>query len=156
MTIAPTLQQYMDEQRIRYELVPHEPTMSALGSAHAGHIPSDRLAKAVVLNDGGRYKLAVLPASHHLRVSDLRLELGHGIHLATEPEAADVFRDCALGAVPPVGACYGLDVIIDTSLDQQQELYFEGGDHATLVHVSGAEFARLNPGAQHGSFSARG
>jgi Ala-tRNA(Pro) deacylase len=75
--------------------------------------------------------------------------------LASEPEAADVFRDCALGAAPAVGACYGLDVIIDSSVDQQQELYFEGGDHATLVHVNGAEFARLNPGAQHGSFSAR-
>ena len=97
MTIAPTLQKYMDEQGIRYDLVPHEPTLSALGSAHAGHIPSDRLAKAVVLSDGGRYKLAVLPASHHLRLSDLRMELGHEVHLASEPEAADVFRDCALG-----------------------------------------------------------
>jgi Ala-tRNA(Pro) deacylase len=155
MTIAPTLQQYIDEQGIRYDLVPHEPTLSARGSAHAGHIPSDRLAKAVVLNDGGRYKLAVLPASHHLQLSDLRTALGQEVHLASEPEAADVFRDCALGAAPAVGACYGLDVIIDTSIDQQQELYFEGGDHATLVHVSGAEFARLNPQAQHGSFSAR-
>jgi Ala-tRNA(Pro) deacylase len=155
MTIAPTLQQYMDERGIRYDLVPHEPTLSARGSAHAGHIPSDRLAKAVVLNEGGRYRLAVLPASHHLRLSDLRTALGQEVHLATEPEAADVFRDCALGAAPAVGACYGLDVIIDTSIDQQPELYFEGGDHATLVHVSGAEFARLNPQAQHGSFSAR-
>ncbi len=108
-----------------------------------------------MLNDGGRYKLAVLPASHHLQLSDLRTEIGHEIHLATEPEAAEVFPDCALGAVPPVGACYGLGVIIDTSIDQQQELYFEGGDHATLVHVNGAEFAQLNPQAQHGSFSAR-
>jgi Ala-tRNA(Pro) deacylase len=156
MTIAPTLRKYMDEQEIRYELVPHEPTLSSLGSAHAGHIPGDRLAKAVVLNDGGRYKLAVRPASHHLELSDLRAELGHGVHLASEPEAGEVFRDCALGAVPPVGACYGLDVIIDISIDQQQDLYFEGGDHATLVHVNGAEFARLNPGAQHGSFSTRG
>jgi Ala-tRNA(Pro) deacylase len=155
MTIAPTLQQYMDEQGIRYELVPHEPTLSALGSAHAGHIPSDRLAKAVVLSDGGRYTLAVLPASHHLRLSDLRTALGQEVHLASEPEAADVFRDCAPGAAPAVGACYGLDVIVDSSIDQQPELYFEGGDHATLVHVSGAEFARLNPQAQHGSFSAR-
>jgi Ala-tRNA(Pro) deacylase len=108
-----------------------------------------------VLSDGDRYKLAVLPASHHLRLSDLRMEIGDEMHLASEPEAADLFRDCALGAVPAVGACYGLDVIIDTSIDQQQELYFEGGDHATLVHVNGAEFARLNPQAQHGSFSAR-
>jgi Ala-tRNA(Pro) deacylase len=155
MTVAPTLQKYMNEQGFRYDLVSHEPTLSALGSAYAGHIPSDRLAKAVELKEGGRYKLAVLPASHHLQLSDLRTEVGHEIHLATEPEAADAFRDCALGAVPPVGACYGLDVIIDTSIDRQQELYFEGRDHTTLVHVNGAEFARLNLGGQHGSFSAR-
>ena len=155
MTIAPTLQKYMDEQGIRYDLVPHEPTLTALGSAHAGHIPSARLAKAIVLSDGGRYTLAVLPASHHLQLSDLRRELGHEVHLASEPEAADVFRDCALGAVPAVGACYGLDVIIDTSIDQQQELYFEGGDHTALFYVNGAEFTRLNPHTQHGPFGPR-
>jgi Ala-tRNA(Pro) deacylase len=156
MTIARTLQNYLDEHGIRYELVPHEPTMSALGSAHAGRIPSDRLAKGVVLSDGGSYKLAVLPASHHLRLSDLQTELGQELRLASEEEIAEVFRDCDRGAVPPVGSCYGLDVIIDDSIDEQQELYFEGGDHATLVHVTGAEFARLNQQAQHGSFSARG
>src|SRR3954470_10155692 len=80
MTIAPTLQKYMDEQGIRYDLVPHEPTLSALGSAHAGHILSDRLAKAVVLSDGGRCTLAVLLASHHLQLSDLRTALGHEVH----------------------------------------------------------------------------
>ena len=83
------------------------------------------------------------------------MELGQDIHLASEPEVAEVYRDCDRGAVPPVGPCYGLDVIIDTSIDQQPELYFEAGDHATLVHVTGGEFARLNPQAKHGSFSAR-
>jgi Ala-tRNA(Pro) deacylase len=155
MTIAPTLQKYMDERGLRYDLVPHEPTLSALGSAHAGHISGDRLAKGVVLPDGVSYRLAVLPASHHLRLTDLKTELGQDIHLASELEVAEVFRDCERGAVPPVGPCYGLDVIIDTSIDQQPELYFEGGDHATLVHVNGGEFARLNPQAQHGSFSTR-
>jgi Ala-tRNA(Pro) deacylase len=155
VTIAPTLQRYLDDQGVRYDLVPHEPTMSALGSAHASHIPGDRLAKGVVLGDGGVYRLAVLPASHHLRLTDLRIELGQELQLATEPEIAEIFRDCERGAIPAVGACYGLDVIIDTSIEQQPELYFEGGDHATLVHMNSAEFARLNPQAQHGSFSAR-
>jgi Ala-tRNA(Pro) deacylase len=129
--------------------------MSALGSAHAGRIPSDRLAKGVVLRDGGTYKLTVLPASHHLRLTDVTTGHGQEIRLATETEIAEVFRDCDRGAIPPVGPCYGVDVIIDNSINQQQELYFEGGDHATLVHVNGAEFARLNPQAQYGSFSAR-
>ena len=97
MTIAPTLQKYMDEQGIRYDLVPHEPTLSALGSAHAGHIPSARLAKAVVLSDGGRYTLAVLPASHHLRLSDLRRELGHEVRwTSSSTPASTSSKSCIL------------------------------------------------------------
>lgn len=155
MTIAPTLQKYMAERDVRYDLVPHEPAMTSLGTAKAGHIPSDHMAKGIMLSDGQNYMLAVLPASHHLRLSDLKGELGQELHLASEDEVGRVFRDCDRGAIPPVGACYGLDVIIDDSMDRQDDLYFEGGDHTTLVHMKGPDFARLNPQAQHGSFSER-
>ncbi len=155
MTIAPTLQKYMSDRGIGYDLVPHDPAMTSLGTAKAGHIPSESMAKGVMLSDGRHYTLAVLPASHHLRLSDLRMELGHEFRLASEDEVGQVFRDCDRGAIPPVGACYGVDVIIDDSVGRQPDLYFEGGDHSTLVHMKGADFARLNPQAQHGSFSER-
>ena len=76
--------------------------------------------------------------------------------LANEGEVSEVFHDCERGAIPPVGPCYRLDVIVDESIEQQPDLYFEAGDHQTLVHVSQSEFARLNPHARHGRFSAHG
>ncbi len=155
MTISPTLQKYMDDQGIGYDLIPHEPTMSSLKSAQAGHVSSDSVAKGIMLSDGQNYMLAVLPASHHLRLADLRDELGHELHLASEDEVGEVFRDCEFGAIPPIGSCYGLTVIIDDSLAQKPDLYFEAGDHATLVHLKGTDFERLNPRAQHASFSER-
>jgi Ala-tRNA(Pro) deacylase len=155
MAIAPRLQRFLNDQGLKYDVVAHTPTMSSIGTAHAGHIPEDRLAKGIILSDGDRYMMAVLPASHQLRLSDLRVELGQEVRLASEDEVEDIFVDCARGAVPPVGACYGLDVIIDNSLNDGSDFYLEGGDHATLVHMTGQEFARLNPRAQHGSFSAR-
>src|SRR5215212_7172429 len=103
ITMAPTLRKYLMDQGIRYELIRHEPTMSSLGSAHAGHLPSSCVAKGIVLNNGDSYVLAVLPASHHLRLPDLRLELGQEVHLASEPEVEAIFHDCERGAVPPVG-----------------------------------------------------
>jgi Ala-tRNA(Pro) deacylase len=145
----------MADQGVGYDLVPHDPAMTSLGSAKAGHIPSDCLAKGIMLKDGRSYMLAVLPASHHLRMPDLRTELGREINLASEDEIGEVFRDCDRGAIPPVGPCYGLNVIIDDSMDLQPDIYFEGGDHATLVHMRRDEFARLNPRAQHASFSER-
>jgi hypothetical protein len=33
------------------------------------------------------------------------------------------------------------------------EIYFEGGDHQTLIHVTGAEFARVTSGTLNGWFS---
>jgi Ala-tRNA(Pro) deacylase len=155
MTIAPTLQRYMSDQGISYDLIPHEPAMTSLGTAHAGHVPGDRLAKGIMLSNGQNYMLAVLPASHHLRLSDLKMELGQELRLASEDEIVEVFRDCDRGAIPPVGACYGLDVIVENSMERQPDVYFEGGDHATLVHVKGDDFLRLNPRAQHGTFSER-
>ena len=153
MTIAPTLQRYLSNQNIAYDLVPHQPTMSSLRTAEACRIAGDCLAKGVVLRDSDGYWLAVLPASRQVQLASLRADLGDDVDLASVREIEQVFRDCDRGAVPPVGAFYGLNVIVDDSIGRQPEVYFEGGDHTTLVHMNQAEFARLNPAARHGSFS---
>jgi len=153
MTIAPTLQKYLADHKVAYDLVPHQPTESSMESAQACHIPGDRLVKGVVVRDKESYWVAVLPASRQVRLAELRTELGQDVELATEQEIEQVFRDCDRGAVPPVGACYGLDTIVDGSIDQQPEVYFEGGDHSTLIHMTRAEFVRLDTTARHGSFT---
>ena len=102
----------------------------------------------------GEYLLAVLPASHRIHLAELKEQLGSGIDFANEDEIAQLFRDCVPGAIPPVGECYGLDMIVDESIEQQPEIYLEGGDHQILVHMSQAEFAKLMAGASHGHFSS--
>ena len=70
---------------------------------------ADRVAKAVVLRDEYGYVLAILPASHHIRLQDLRMQLGLDVDLAAEYEIEELFDDCVPGAIPPVGECYGLE-----------------------------------------------
>lgn len=153
MAIALTLQQYLAEHAINYDLLPHSPTQSSMRTAEASHVPGHCLAKAVVVKEDAGYLLAVVPASHHLRLDDLADLLDRKLELATEQEIEGLFRDCVRGAVPPIGSAYGVNTIVDESLAEQPEIYFEGGDHATLVHMSGPEFARLTAGALHGQFS---
>jgi len=155
MSLAPTLQQYLTNQQIAYDVIPHQETLSSTRTAEACHVSGDCLAKGVLLRDQHGYLLAVLPASHRIRLSDLQDALSPGVELAQESEVEAWFRDCERGAIPPVGACYGLDMIVDESLDAQPEVYFEAGDHATLVHVSRDEFTRLVGRARHKRFSAR-
>lgn len=154
MAIAPTLQKYLD-QKVAYEVMTHEPTMSSTRTAQACGISGDRLAKGIVLRHNGGYMLAVLPASYHIRLDDLRKQIGDDLDLAKEDDVARLFRDCARGAVPPVGECYGLDVVVDDSIEQQPEVYMEAGDHATLVHMDRTQFAELMIDAQHARFSHR-
>ena len=153
MSISPTFQRYLAARSAVYDVVPHEPTKCSIDSAEACHVPGECVAKAVVLRDGDGYVMAVLPASHHIRLADLKQQLGLELDLATEHEIGELFRDCAQGAIPPAGECYGLDTIVDESIEEQPEVYLEGGDHATMVRMSHAEFASLMATAMHGSFS---
>jgi Ala-tRNA(Pro) deacylase len=154
MTTAPKLTQYLASHGISYDLMPHDLTMSSMRTAEACHVSGDSLAKAVVLQDDGGYLLAVLPASHHLRFQELEAQGHRPVRLVTEDEVARLFPDCARGAVPPIGAAYGLDTIVDDSLFERPDVYFEGGDHGTLVHLSGPAFRTLMADAEHGCFSA--
>jgi Ala-tRNA(Pro) deacylase len=153
VSIAPTLQKFFARRHVDYDLVAHAVTLSSSATAGACRIPVDRLAKGVVLRTGDGYVLAVLPACHRLRRGDLRARFGKNCALATEHELDQLFPDCAHGAVPPVAECYGLDVILDDSMREQPEIYFEGGDHASLVHMSQLQFARLMANAPHGRFT---
>ena len=73
--------------------------------------------------------------------------------MATEKEVAQLFDDCELGAIPPVGKPYGLEMIVDDSLSEQPDVYFEAGDHMSLIHVNAVAFQRLTAEARHGRFS---
>jgi len=153
MAIAPTLQKYLD-QNVTYDVILHEPTMSSMQTSEVCRISGDCLAKGIVLCHDGGYVLAVLPASHHIRLPELSTQLGK-THLATEEQIAQLFRDCVPGAIPAIGSCYALDLIVDESIDRQPEIYIEGGDHATLIHIEKSQFAQLTKNAQRGRFSVR-
>lgn len=154
MSIAPTLRKYLTAQHVQYDEIPHDLTMSSARTAEACHVSGDRLAKAIVLRRDGGYMLAVVPASHRLTLAELRTRLGDDdIDMANEHEINRLFADCAHGAVPAIGTCYGLDLIVDESIEQQPEIYIEAGDHETLLHLSHEQFARLTASAPHGRFS---
>jgi Ala-tRNA(Pro) deacylase len=152
MTVSPTLQKYLD-QGVSYDLIAHAPTMSSTRTAEACHVSGEALAKAVVLRRDGGYMMAVLPASHHLHLSALKSQLGHKVDLASEDEIERLFGDCERGAIPALGECYGLDVIVDDSIDPRRDIYVEAGDHTTLIRMDGEEFARLTAKAWRGHFS---
>ncbi len=154
MGIAITLQQFFDQNGVDYEVVKHTHTESSMESAEAAHVPGDRVAKSVVLEDGGRFLVAVLPATHRVSFGALHDCLNRDVGLAAESELRELFKDCEPGAIPPLGSAYGMETLVDASLLNAPEIYFEAGDHRELIHMSGEQFRDLMREAQIERFSS--
>lgn len=152
MAIAMTIENYLKEHHVPYDVVMHNRTMNSLKTADAARIPADRLAKAVMLEDEEGYVMAVVPAMYHVNLGALRHQMGRNLGLATETEAAKLFKDCELGAIPPLGPAYGIETVWDDALMNQSDIYFEAGDHEELIHISRDQFMQLMSMAKHGHF----
>jgi len=148
MSLSVTLEDCLRNKDSRYEVVPHPHSHSSMDTAEAAHIPGDRLAKTVLLEDEFGYVAAVLPSTHHVRLSELWKKTGRRLVLASETEMRELFKDCEVGAVPPVCTAYGLQTYLDESLIRQPDVYFEAGDHEQLIHMSTDQFLDLMAEAQ--------
>jgi len=153
MAVAATVQRFLEQLSVEYDLVPHPHTGSSHETAEAAHVSEDHIAKAVIVKDVASYAMVVVPASNWVEVEHLRKELNRDLHLATEDELAKLFGDCEAGAVPPLGPAYGVETFLDQALTSLANVYFEAGDHEQLVHTTGDDFRALLSGVRHGYYS---
>lgn len=154
MAISPRLRSYLDRRGFNFDEVPHHRAMSAAQTAHAAHIDSDHMAKAVLVSTGGGYMLAVVPASRQVRFDRLQQWLGQPVRLAEEDESESLFADCELGAIPPIGEAFNIETVMDESLNDADDIYFEGGDHRTLVHMRADAWRKLMKDRPCGAFAS--
>ena len=138
-----TLREYLDDQGTQYDLVHHPRTFTSMETVAAADVVGEKLAKSVVVGAKDEYVMAVIPSTHQLRLTDLRVLFGHPFELVTEKDIRRLFKDCELGSIPALGQAYGLKVVVDETLLDVDEIYFESGDHTELVHMAGEAFRAL-------------
>jgi Ala-tRNA(Pro) deacylase len=153
MVIADTVKNYLAENHVAMELVPHPKTYSTHDSAAAAHVREDHIAKAVIVKDDQGYVMVVIPGNHWLKLEALQKEAGRDLQLADEQEMQELFRDCKMGAIPPLGLAYNIETFLDKQLTTLANIYFEAGDHEHLVHIKGEDLDVLYKGVRQGYFS---
>jgi Ala-tRNA(Pro) deacylase len=154
MAITRTVKAYLEKAGIRYAALPHPHTQSSRQTAGITHVPPERLAKAVIFIDEVGPLMVVIPASRHVRLHTLAEKLGRDLLLATEGRMTALFKDCAPGAIPPLGPAYGMETLVDYALVGLPEVFFEAGDHEELIRVKGKDFLSLLKEARYGEFSS--
>lgn len=136
---------FLDGEGIAYEVVEHEPAMTAATEAHVAHVPADRVAKTIVLHDGAKYVIAAISAADRLDLHKLRDLLGatRDLRLATEPEIAREFPTLEVGAIPPFGPMVPAAEVIDSALLRHERILCHGGDHRHSVLIDPREVVRI-------------
>ena len=142
--LSPRLHQYLDEQHAPYATLTHDRAVTAHDTAEAMHIDRHLFAKTVMLKVDGRLTMMVMPAAYRVDLARLSLALGGPVvELAEEVEFKDAFPDCETGAMPPFGNLYGLDVFVEESLSEDEEIAFNAGSHTELIRIPFALFEQL-------------
>jgi len=135
---------FLDDHHVEYLTINHSPAYTAQEIAAAAHVPGKEVAKAVIVKVAGRMTMLVLPASCRVDLPRLRRALGvDDIELADEEEFRTCFSGCEVGAMPPFGNLYGMEVWVDERLREDKTIVFNAGSHTELMRLAYADFEHL-------------
>jgi len=138
------LKEYLDKNKIKYISIQHSPAYTTQEIAAQSHIPGKMLAKTVIVKIEGKMAMVVLPANRKVILSEIKEALdAEKVSLASEDEFKGLFPDCEIGAMPPFGNLYGMDVYVSPELAAEQEIAFNAGSHTELIKMPYKDFERL-------------
>jgi Ala-tRNA(Pro) deacylase len=138
------LQEFLDKHHVKYVTIRHSPAYTAQEVAASAHIPGKEVAKTVMVKLDGRLAMTVLPASYHVDFERLKNAAGVShAELASEQVFRDMFPECDVGAMPPFGNLYGMEVFVAENLAEDEEIAFNAGTHTELMRLAYRDFARL-------------
>jgi Ala-tRNA(Pro) deacylase len=142
--IARKLKEHLDQNKVKYVTITHSPAYTAQEVAASAHVPGRDMAKTVIIHVGDRFAMAVLPANRKVVLHDLiELTGNKDVRFATEAEFASRFPDCEVGAMPPFGNLYGMDVYVAPALAAAERIAFNAGSHTEVIQMTYEDFARL-------------
>ncbi|HBA53784.1 aminoacyl-tRNA deacylase [Syntrophorhabdus aromaticivorans] len=138
------LKEFLDSNNIKYIAIGHSQAFTAQEIAASAHISGKKLAKTVMVRIDGTMAMAVLPASHKVDFSLLKgVANAQKVELVSEDAFRDRFPECEIGAMPPFGNLYGMNVFVSEVLAQDEEIAFNAGSHTELIRLKYKDFEKL-------------
>lgn len=138
------IKSFLDEEGVKYVTIRHSPAYTAQEIAAAAHIPGKQVAKTVIIRRNGEPAMAVLPAPDRIEFMLLKGALGtEDVELASEEEFGRLFPGCEIGAMPPFGNLYDMDVFVDARLAEDELIAFNAGTFTELIQLPYATFEEL-------------
>lgn len=109
--------------------------------AHA--LPEYCVAKTLLLVDGDRHALAVIPQSRRIDLAALNEVYGRHFRLGGVGDAVRLFPGTPPQSLLPNGIGTQLETFVDDSLIGLEQVAFETTDPRRLIQIDGRDFCRL-------------
>ena len=138
------IEKFLKKAGVNYDLHKHPKAFTAQELAHEEHVSGHAVAKSVVVHAGDQPVLCVLPASCRADLAKLAEQLGVGAcRLVDEAEMKALFPDAEVGAEPPFGNLYNLEMIVDEHLTEKREIVFDAGTHHESIRMDFGAYESL-------------
>ncbi len=153
MEYHPTSKTILDLLRINnfwFETFEHEPVRTSEEAAKIRHGYSlHQGAKALIIRvkkseKDKRFVMLVIPGDSRFDAEKVKkLFEAKDIRFATEEEVKQVTNGIEPGGVPPFGNLFGLEVVADSTLFDNQKIIFNAGDRRFSIAMESADFKKL-------------
>jgi Ala-tRNA(Pro) deacylase len=141
---AQRIREYLDSHGVKYMLISHSMAFTTQEIAASVHISGHEFAKTVIIKVDGNLAMAVLPASYKVNFKVLSDLVGtRNLQLANEHEFRFRFPDCEVGAMPPFGNLWNMEVFVSERLGYNSDIVFNAGSHTELIRMAYADFEKL-------------
>lgn len=138
------LMEFLDQQKIKYVVIRHSMAFTALEIAKSAHVPMKDMAKTIIVKINGQHAMVVLPANYRIDIDALREAFQtDDVVLANELEFSTLFPDCEIGAMPPFGNLYGMDVYVEEPLSEREQIAFNAGSHSETIKMPYKDYEQL-------------
>ena len=138
------IHEFLDENRVEYRQLHHEPTITSEDSARVRGEDIRIGGKALLLKVGGSFRLFVLSAA--LRVDSQAIRTHFGVRKTRFANADELKELTGLvpGSVPPFGEpILPFDLYVDESIVANDRIAFNAGSLTDSVFMTVADYTRV-------------
>lgn len=154
MSIPKKVKNYLDKNKVKYEVLAHKCVYTAYDLANTTKKKLSEIAKTLVVKADAKYILVVVPAHYRLDLAKLKKVLNaKKVEIAKENVMKKVFK-VKPGAMTPFGAFHKTEVVVDKALAKTKEALFSAGSFTDSLRMKVKDFVALEE-AKLASFSKK-
>jgi len=144
MTLEEKIVLLLEENKVAYEVVEHEPVYTNPAMAEALNVTESETVKSLVLKTKeGKLIVLVLPGNKKVNWKQAAAGAKTKKVSFAKPDEVRQTVGCEVGCVPPFGHLTLLPIYMDPDLTRKKEVYFNPGVHDKSFKIKAWDLKKL-------------